>query len=678
MRMHCQEKPEHHRPPPRPRHTAGSDGDAHAAGPGTARPEHLSPAVLLALQRSVGNAAVTGLLASRSEAAGAHGHPVQRSAVHEVLRSTGRPLDEPVRGDMESRLGADFSDVRLHTGPVAQRSAAEIGARAYTSGNHVVLGEGGGDQHTLAHELVHVIQQRHGPVAGADTGTGLSLSDPGDRFERAAEETATRALAGPTTAGHGHSPDVQRAVGPGHAVQRVASGPAGGVPVQRADGDGNGPQSHRFSGDPVLAAVHAGQRFLERDDFGIPVTILQQALADLGLPVTVDGYYGPATGEAVERFQDEVHLFATGELDGVTMRSLDQHFLTHGPERAIATDPNRGLAQGTRTLDDDEQGALRGALSTEQVQESGEPPSFSRYVDSDPRPYEERIRDALHRDIDFEYDKAVAQRPERTEANLMGAPEIDRVADAATQATDNVFGRYRTGPVMRYGLNIKDQFEVRSAKIAASNRGAAVAVLSRVQKLLHTGARVKQIDAEHGAVQWRETEQGLIRPIRQEVVRERRDELLDIHRNWPGSASGGEINLQRYRGPDDEANRKILYRLFAMMIHEYIHTLEHPDHAEFRNRQPEQRGGVVLREGMTDFFAKMVWDGLDFTEALRRRIEGDDLFDSPGAADYEIPKPIRYVEWENAARAIGIIGVRNAMAAFFLGQTHLIQMPETT
>lgn len=68
--------------------------------------------------------------------------------------------------------------------------------RAYTSGDHVVLGSAGVDEHTLAHELTHVVQQRSGPVAGTDNGQGLRISDPGDRFEREAELNATRVLSG--------------------------------------------------------------------------------------------------------------------------------------------------------------------------------------------------------------------------------------------------------------------------------------------------------------------------------------------------------------------------------------------------------------------------------------------------------------------------------------------------
>ncbi|MFJ6252130.1 MULTISPECIES: DUF4157 domain-containing protein [unclassified Streptomyces] len=164
---------------------------------------------LLALQRGAGNAAVVQMLrrsghpwAREEHRHGAGcGHreaggpaAVQRSAVHDVLRGSGRPLDEATRTDMEARLGADFSDVRIHDDGAARASAAEIGARAYTSGSHVVIGNGGGDAHTLAHELTHVVQQRRGPVAGTDDGGGLRISDPSDRYEREAEANATRVM----------------------------------------------------------------------------------------------------------------------------------------------------------------------------------------------------------------------------------------------------------------------------------------------------------------------------------------------------------------------------------------------------------------------------------------------------------------------------------------------------
>ncbi|MGW7378998.1 eCIS core domain-containing protein [Streptomyces sp. NPDC054794] len=215
---------------------ARSAGATAVAGSGAARPAAsgtLSARQFLALQRSAGNAAVVRALEQERhvhDASCGHGEsaPVQRSSVPNVLRTTGRPLDGPVRSEMEARLGADFSDVRLHTGPSAQASAAEIGARAYTSGNHVVIGSGGADRHTLAHELTHVIQQRQGPVAGTDNGAGLSISHPSDHFERAAEENARRVLSGPVPVTD--SP-VQRVAAPARtggpvAVQRYGNGEA--------------------------------------------------------------------------------------------------------------------------------------------------------------------------------------------------------------------------------------------------------------------------------------------------------------------------------------------------------------------------------------------------------------------------------------------------------------------
>ncbi|GAA2261322.1 hypothetical protein GCM10010145_30690 [Streptomyces ruber] len=221
------------------------DGTGPVRIPGTFRPQRL-----LALQRAVGNRAVTAMLAERHGRDDGHTHPGDRAhgepepaqraaagdhtdeepvrpAAHAVLRSAGRPLEAPLRTEMEARLGADFSRVRLHTGISAERSAQELGARAYTSGEHVVLGSQGADKHTLAHELTHVIQQRQGPVSGTDSGGGLRVSDPSDRFERAAETNAKRVMAAPP-------PSVARTGNDGHTDA------AGSLSRSPRDTDGTG------------------------------------------------------------------------------------------------------------------------------------------------------------------------------------------------------------------------------------------------------------------------------------------------------------------------------------------------------------------------------------------------------------------------------------------------------
>ncbi|MCB0166981.1 MAG: DUF4157 domain-containing protein [Anaerolineae bacterium] len=88
--------------------------------------------------------------------------------VHEVLQSPGQPLQPATRAFMEARFGHNFSMVRMHTNRQAAQSAADVGARAYTVGQHIVFGQGEYipasivGQRLIAHELAHVIQQRSG------------------------------------------------------------------------------------------------------------------------------------------------------------------------------------------------------------------------------------------------------------------------------------------------------------------------------------------------------------------------------------------------------------------------------------------------------------------------------------------------------------------------------------
>ncbi|MFF0434361.1 DUF4157 domain-containing protein [Streptomyces sp. NPDC004327] len=199
--------------------------EAAAAG----RTDVVGAAGLGTLQRAVGNGAV-GAMVQRSKAAAgeAQEQSDERSPVHDVVSSGGgRPLDAETRGDMEARMGADFSDVRIHTDAAADASAKGIGAHAYTVGNNVVFQREAYDpsspqgRTTLAHELTHVIQQRSGPVDGTEAAGGIRVSDPSDRYEREAVANAERVLAGPAPAA---VPETAPAAAPAAAsVQRAAT-----------------------------------------------------------------------------------------------------------------------------------------------------------------------------------------------------------------------------------------------------------------------------------------------------------------------------------------------------------------------------------------------------------------------------------------------------------------------
>ena len=113
--------------------------------------------------------------------------------VHEVLGTSGQPLDPETRAFMEPRFGHDFGAVRVHTDVKAAESARALSALAYTVGPHVMFGtaqyapSSAAGRFLLAHELTHVIQQKGQTES---FGGRLSLGGPKDRYEAEAERIA--------------------------------------------------------------------------------------------------------------------------------------------------------------------------------------------------------------------------------------------------------------------------------------------------------------------------------------------------------------------------------------------------------------------------------------------------------------------------------------------------------
>lgn len=155
------------------------------------------------------------LLVRRSPApADAVTGPAAREAVAAARRGGGQALDERTRAEMETRLGGDFSAVRIHTDGTAARSAAGVHATAYTVGDAIVFGAGAyrpgtsDGRRTLAHELVHVQQQARGAMDATNFRGGIAVSEPGDAFEQEAEARASASERAPYSKPAG---DVSRA-----------------------------------------------------------------------------------------------------------------------------------------------------------------------------------------------------------------------------------------------------------------------------------------------------------------------------------------------------------------------------------------------------------------------------------------------------------------------------------
>jgi hypothetical protein len=119
--------------------------------------------------------------------------------VHDVLNSSGQPLDAGTRAFMEPRFGHDFSRVRVHTDARAAESARSVNALAYTVGRNVVFGTGqyspgtGEGRKLLAHELTHVVQQK---LSGNRAQPKLSINNPNDTAEIEADRAANEVTSG--------------------------------------------------------------------------------------------------------------------------------------------------------------------------------------------------------------------------------------------------------------------------------------------------------------------------------------------------------------------------------------------------------------------------------------------------------------------------------------------------
>ena len=108
----------------------------------------------------------------------------------------GIPLDDSTRKFLEFRFAYDFRHVRIHIGDRAALASAQINARAFTLGRHVVFGEKQYHPETpdgirlLAHELTHVVQQegKQGSLSH------LTIGSPDSLLEQEADLVADRIL----------------------------------------------------------------------------------------------------------------------------------------------------------------------------------------------------------------------------------------------------------------------------------------------------------------------------------------------------------------------------------------------------------------------------------------------------------------------------------------------------
>ena len=141
-------------------------------------------------------------------------------------KGSGHPLPEDTRQKMESSMGADFSEVRIHNDSNAASLSKDLNAQAFTHGNDIYFNSGkydtssAGGQHLLAHELTHTIQQ----------GASSHVSDSARSSD--SNNVVTTKLISPEKSIHRSISDLSADVS-------VAEGEAGEVVANEKDLNGN-------------------------------------------------------------------------------------------------------------------------------------------------------------------------------------------------------------------------------------------------------------------------------------------------------------------------------------------------------------------------------------------------------------------------------------------------------
>ncbi|MCF7805487.1 MAG: DUF4157 domain-containing protein [Candidatus Marinimicrobia bacterium] len=194
----------------------------------------------------------------------------------EATREGGQPLPDSTRTFMEDRFSADFSGVRVHTGPDATQMTRDLRAQAFTRGRNIYFNEGkfnpetSGGRRLLAHELTHVIQQGSAGTRSAETPgssatqtatTESTRADDTGREESPESRTGTSQVEGTETPTAQTSPTTPVASG-GEGVSEQAEMPVseeeGVETTERRTEQEEGPADAERETAPSMGAAPAG------------------------------------------------------------------------------------------------------------------------------------------------------------------------------------------------------------------------------------------------------------------------------------------------------------------------------------------------------------------------------------------------------------------------------------
>jgi uncharacterized protein DUF4157 len=156
------------------------------------------------IQRKPVLESVTDALPQNEKGEGRHEAPVSIESKLNATKGSGSPLPEGTRNEMETSIGGDFKDVRIHRNVDDAAMNKQLNAQAFTHGKDIYFNDGKydpqskGGKHLLAHELTHVVQQGGGkPDKSPGLATQPDVSGVSPKIQRGViDDVASHLLTG--------------------------------------------------------------------------------------------------------------------------------------------------------------------------------------------------------------------------------------------------------------------------------------------------------------------------------------------------------------------------------------------------------------------------------------------------------------------------------------------------
>jgi len=307
--------------------------------------------------------------------------------------------------------------------------------------------------------------------------------------------------------------------------------------------------------------------------------------------------------------------------------------------------------------------------------------------------YEVRVRKELTGYIDKLYRQLVVGKGAAEHADpakVYPRKKILNIGKLAKKAADSVFKSYKVGNELTWNVNIADRFELEQrAQEFMTPQQERKNAKDLVYDLIQMNATIRQvINKEHNAKPDRTTpppgfssqpamaEAAILERIAAALTNEPREvkRLNLIDRGWPAAVplGGGMIQIQIFKAGKDTGNQKFLWSTFQALIHEYTHTLAHPDYNSYADRFGRKSlEWNTLIEGVNSLLTEIVWSNVNISE-LRQEIEGQRLATLPLDLSLIPITKHRYSSYLAAMRLVKTVGIQNLYAAYFLGRVNLI------